>query len=102
MTSSAVTRNSGYIFLNVLCWNLLNLCGELLGVFRNQKNQAGIIDLLCGLYLQDRNEIARHFRGDIAVVVAGTFQYIASVVKDFPKAMLQGLASESANQVPFH
>ena len=62
----------------------------------NQKNQAGIIDVLCGLYLQDRNEIARHFRGDFAAVLGGNFPVHRFGREGlFPKAMLQGLASES-------
>jgi len=62
----------------------------------NQKKQAGIIDVLCGLYLQDRNEIARHFRGDFAAVVSGNFPVHRFGREGlFPKAMLQGLASES-------
>jgi hypothetical protein len=62
----------------------------------NQKNQAGIIDVLCGLYLQDKNEIARHFSGDFAAVVNGTFPVHRFGREGlFPKAMLQGLAYES-------
>lgn len=62
----------------------------------NEKKQAGIIDVLCGLYLQDRNEITRHFRGDFAAVVSRNFpvnRYGREGL--FPKAMLQRLASES-------
>jgi hypothetical protein len=62
----------------------------------NQKKQAGIIDVLCGLYLQDRNEVGRHFSGDFAAVLGGNFpvhRYGREGL--FPKAMLQGLASES-------
>jgi hypothetical protein len=62
----------------------------------NQKKQAGIIDVLCGLYLQDRNEIARHFSGDFAAVVTGNLPVHRFGREGlFPKAMLQGLASES-------
>jgi hypothetical protein len=62
----------------------------------NQKKQAGIIDVICGLYLQDRNEIARHFRGDFAAVVSRNFPVHRFGREGlFPKAMLQGLASES-------
>ena len=39
----------------------------------NQKKETGIIDLVCGLYLQDRNEIARHFNGDFATLVSRNF-----------------------------
>jgi len=62
----------------------------------NQKKQAGFIDVLCGLYLQDRNEIARHFRGDFAAFVSGNFPVHRFGREGlFPKAMLQRLASES-------
>jgi hypothetical protein len=62
----------------------------------NQKKQAGIVDVICGLYLQDRNEIARHFSGDFAAVVSGNFPVHRFGREGlFPKAMLQGLASES-------
>jgi len=62
----------------------------------NQKKQAGIIDVLCGLYLQDREEITRHFRGDLAPVVSQNFPVHRFGREGlFPKAMLQGLASES-------
>jgi hypothetical protein len=62
----------------------------------NQKKQSGIIDVLCGLYLQDRNEVARHFRGDFAAVVSLTFPVHRFGREGlFPKAMLRGLTSES-------
>ena len=62
----------------------------------NQKNQAGIIDVLCGLYLQDRDEISRHFKGDFADVVTRNFPVHRFGREGlFPKAMLQGLAYES-------
>lgn len=62
----------------------------------NQKKQAGIIDVLCGLYLQDREEIQRHFRGDLTAVVSQNFPVHRFGREGlFPKAMLEGLASES-------
>jgi hypothetical protein len=62
----------------------------------NQKRQAGIVDVLCGLYLQDREEISRHFREDLALVVSKNFP-IHRFGREglFPKAMLDQLASES-------
>jgi hypothetical protein len=63
----------------------------------NQKKQAGIIDVFCGLYLQDRDEVARHFRGDFAAVVSRNFPVHRFGREGlFPKAMLQGLAAESS------
>jgi hypothetical protein len=62
----------------------------------NHKKQAGIIDLFCGLYLQDREEIARNFRGDLPAVISQNFP-IHRFGRDglFPKAMLEQSASES-------
>jgi len=39
----------------------------------NQKKQAGIVDVLCGLYLQDPEEVKRYFSGDIADLVKQNF-----------------------------
>jgi len=39
----------------------------------NQKGETGIIDFFCGLYLQDGDEIARHFRGNFTEVVSRNF-----------------------------
>lgn len=62
----------------------------------NQKKQAGIIDVICGLYLQDRDKIDRHFRGDFKAVVDRNFPVHRFGREGlFPKQMLQGLASES-------
>jgi hypothetical protein len=62
----------------------------------NHKKQAGIIDLFCGLYLQDREEIARNFRGDLPAVISQNFP-IHRFGREglFPKAMLEQSASES-------
>jgi hypothetical protein len=63
----------------------------------NQKKQAGIIDVLCGLYLQDRKEITRHFKGDLTAIVSQNFP-----VHRFgrgglvPMVMLEEAASESS------
>jgi len=62
----------------------------------NQKDQAGVIDVLCGLYLQDKEEISRHFRGDLPAVVGVNFpNHRFGREGLFPKAMLEGLESES-------
>jgi hypothetical protein len=62
----------------------------------NQKKQAGIIDVMCGLYLQDRDEMARHFRGDFKSFVSRNFPIHRLGREGFvPKAMLDQLASES-------
>lgn len=62
----------------------------------NQKEQAGIIDVLCGLYLQDSEEITRHFRGDFKGVVSQNFPVHRFGREGLmPKVMLDGLASES-------
>jgi hypothetical protein len=62
----------------------------------NHKKQAGIIDLFCGLYLQDREEITRNFKGDLPAIVSRNFP-IHRFGREglFPKAMLDDLASES-------
>lgn len=62
----------------------------------NQKKQAGIVELMCGLYLQDRDEITQHFRGDLSAVLNRNFP-IHRFGRDglFPKAMLDQAASES-------
>jgi hypothetical protein len=39
----------------------------------NKKKQSGIIDVLCGLYLQNPSVIARSFKGDLASVVNQNF-----------------------------
>jgi hypothetical protein len=62
----------------------------------NQKKQAGIIDVMCGLYLQDQEEVTRHFRGDLISVVNETFPIHRFGHEGLiPKAMLDQLASES-------
>jgi len=62
----------------------------------NQKEQAGIIDVLCGLYLQDREEVTRHFRGDFTAVVSQNFPVHRFGREGLlPKVMLDGLTSES-------
>ncbi len=62
----------------------------------NQKKQAGIIDVTCGLYLQDPEEMTRHFRGDLVSVVSKNFA-IHRFGREglFPKVMLEKSASES-------
>jgi hypothetical protein len=62
----------------------------------NDKKQAGIIDVLCGLYLQDREEITRHFKGDLTAVVSRNFPVHRFGREGlFPKTMLEESASES-------
>jgi len=39
----------------------------------NKKKQAGIVDFICGLFLQDRVEMTRHFGGSLASVVTKNF-----------------------------
>ena len=62
----------------------------------NAKEQAGIVDVLCGLYLQDREEISRHFGGDLGTVVSENFP-IHRFGRDglLPQAMIEKSASES-------
>jgi hypothetical protein len=62
----------------------------------NHKKQAGIIELFCGLYLQDREEITRNFRGDLSAVISQNFP-IHRFGREglFPKSMLEQSASES-------
>jgi hypothetical protein len=61
----------------------------------NQKKETGIIDFVCGLYLQDRNEIALHFSGDFAALVSQNFP-IHRFGRDglFPQVMLDQMASD--------
>lgn len=62
----------------------------------NQKKQAGIIDVMCGLFLQNREEMTRHFRGDLVSLVSQNFP-IHRFGREglFPKAMLDEAATES-------
>lgn len=39
----------------------------------NHKEETGIIEMFCGLYLEYQRELADHFRGDFATVVKQTF-----------------------------
>jgi hypothetical protein len=62
----------------------------------NQKKQAGIIDVICGLYLQDRDEMKRHFRGDFESLVGRNFPIHRYGHEGLiPKVMLDQLASDS-------
>jgi hypothetical protein len=62
----------------------------------NHKKQAEILDVFCGLYLQDREEITRNFRGDLPAVISQSFP-IHRFGREglFPKAMLEQSASKS-------
>jgi hypothetical protein len=62
----------------------------------NQKKQAGIVDVLCGLYLQDPEEIKRHFSAEFEGRVKQNFPS-HRFGRDglFPKAVLEQLASDS-------
>jgi hypothetical protein len=84
-------------FVDVLSLELAeSLRRTSLACAENHKKQAGIIDVLCGLYLQDRDEISRHFKGDFADVVTRNFPVHRFGREGLvPKAMLQALASES-------
>jgi hypothetical protein len=68
----------------------------------NQKKQAGIIDVICGLYLQDRDEMNRHFRGDFESFVSRDFP-IPRFGREglVPKVMLNQAASESGEADAF-
>ncbi len=62
----------------------------------NQKEETGIIDFFCGLYLQDRNEITLHFSGDFAAVVSQNFPIHRFGPEGLvPKVMLDQVASEA-------
>ena len=62
----------------------------------NKKKQAGILELICGLYLQDRDEIARHFTGDFAGVVGQVFPLHRFGREGLlPKVMLDQATSDS-------
>jgi hypothetical protein len=68
----------------------------------NQKKQAGIIDVLCGLYLQDREEIAPLFSGDLPDVLTQNFPLHRFGREGlFPKAMLDQMASGEAGEYGF-
>lgn len=61
----------------------------------NQKKETGIIDFVCGLYLQDRTEITLHFRGDFAALVGQNFP-IHRFGREglIPQVMLDQMTSE--------
>jgi hypothetical protein len=62
----------------------------------NQKKEAGVIDIICGLYLQDPDEMKRHFRGDFESFVGRNFPIHRFGHEGLiPKVMLDQLASES-------
>lgn len=61
----------------------------------NQKKETGIIDFVCGLYLQDRNEISLHFGGDFAALVSHNFPVHRFDREGLvPQRMLDGMMSE--------
>jgi hypothetical protein len=68
----------------------------------NKKQQAGIVDIICGLFLQDRQEMTRHFRGDLASVVNQNFP-IHRFGREglLPQATLDQLASGSGEAEGF-
>lgn len=68
----------------------------------NRKKRAGIVELVCGLYLQDRDEIVKHFQGDLATVVGRIFP-IHRFGREglFGKQMLDALASDSDEHAAF-
>lgn len=60
----------------------------------NQKGETGIIEFICGLYLQDQKEITSHFRGDFSELVSRTFpQHRFGQEGLVPRVMLDGMAS---------
>jgi len=62
----------------------------------NQKKEAGVVDVICGLYLQDRDEMKRHFKGDFESLVGRNFPIHRFGHEGLiPKVMLDQLASES-------
>ncbi len=62
----------------------------------NQKKEAGVVDVICGLYLQDRDEMKRHFKGDFESLVGRNFPVHRFGHEGLiPKVMLDQLASES-------
>ena len=61
----------------------------------NQKGESGIVDLICGLYLQDPNEITLHFTGDFEAIVSRTFPIHRFGREGLvPRVMLDHLTSE--------
>ena len=63
---------------------------------RESKDRAGIVDFICGLYLQDRHEIARHFSGDFAAVIDRNFPIHRFGQEGLvPKVMLDEMSSEA-------
>jgi hypothetical protein len=68
----------------------------------NQKKQAGITDVICGLYLQDKDEMKRHFRGDFESFVTRNFPIHRFGREGLvPKVMLNQAASESGEADAF-
>jgi hypothetical protein len=62
----------------------------------NQKKQAGIIDVICGLYLQDPDEMKRHFTGNLEAFAAQLFPIHRFGREGLvPQVMLNEAATES-------
>lgn len=62
----------------------------------NQKKETGLVDFLCGLYLQFQDEVAHHFTGDFAAVVSRNFPIHRFGQEGLvPKNMLDGMTEEN-------
>jgi hypothetical protein len=60
----------------------------------NQKKETEIIDFICGLYLQYRNDVAIHFSGDLPAIVSRNFPVHRFGHEGLvPKVMLEQMAS---------
>jgi len=67
----------------------------------NEKEESGVVDFFCGLYLQFRDELNSYFQGDISVVVRQNFPvHRFGLPGTFPKVMLDNEAS--GGEAGFH
>jgi hypothetical protein len=67
----------------------------------NEKEESGVVDFSCGLYLQFRDELNSYFQGDISAVVRQNFPVLRFGFQGtIPKVMLDNEAS--GGEAGFH
>jgi hypothetical protein len=63
--------------------------------YENDRTETGLVEFLCGLYLEDEQELAKHFRGDFAALVKEVFpKHRRGDEGLIPEATLNEAASE--------
>jgi hypothetical protein len=66
----------------------------------NQRKETGVLDFLCGLYLQFRHDLATHFTGDLASVVSQNFSIHRFGQEGLvPKNMLEGMTQDDPSDL---